>query len=243
MVGRLIRFFTENWALKLAAVALAVLLWLAVEANTPRRAVFDDVPVEVDVQDPNWRLEGEPEPATARVTVTGPQGELLALASDPPRILVQVDQVNDTVESQVVPLQWIRLPPELRNTGVVGLRPDTIRLRFEELASKSLPVQVRTEGDLPQGLSLSIPIQTSPAAVEVRGPARALEELDSIALFPVDLSGLRSNTNVPTTVDSTALAAGVRVTPRQVNVVLRVVPTDSQPGLRPDSARPAGASG
>ena len=235
MVGRLIRFFTENWTLKLAAVALAILLWLAVEANTPRRQRFGDVPVEVEVQDPDYRLARDPEPPTVSVTVVGPQGELLSLAGDPPRIVVPVERVTDTVESQVVPLQWVRLPRNLRETRVEAIRPDTIRLYYERLVSRSLPVRVALEGRLPEGLTLVRPIATNPVRVEVSGPARALESLDSVPLLPVDLSGLRSNTNVPTSVDSTALAPGVRFTPREVNVVLRVEQVDTLPPLPPDT--------
>ncbi len=169
------------------------------------------------------------------MTVQGPRGELVDLSGDPPRIVLQVERVNDTIESQVVPLQWVQLPASMRETRVLDLRPDTIRLHYQRLDSRTLPVQVRTRGDLPDGLALSLPINTNPAAVELRGDASVLASVDSVPLLPVDLSGIRSTTNVPTAVDSSALD-GLSFSPREVNVVLRVVPTDSQPGLRPDSA-------
>lgn len=228
MGRRLIALFTNNWALKLAALALAVLLWLAVRASTPGRQTFTEIPVEVDVRDPDWRLMGEPQPSTVSITVTGPTGQLLALAGNPPRIVLPVDQVNDSTERQVVPPQWIQIPRGLDQIRVVsGPRPDTIRLRYERLASKTLPVRVRTRGDLPDGFALALPITSNPATVEVRGPAREIEAIDSVPLLPVDLSGIRSTTNVPTQVDSTAVE-GLRVTPREMNVILRVVPIDSQ---------------
>lgn len=231
MLRRVIRFFTENWAMKLAAVALALLLWMAVRASTPKRTMFRNVPVEVDLRDPDWRLVGEPVPSTVSVTVTGPTGELMTLAADPPRIVLPVERVNDSIETQVVSPQWIRVPRGLDRTRIDGLRPDTVRLRYERLASRSFPVRVTTRGDLPEGLALELPIRTTPTTVEVRGPARTLTELDTIPLLPVELSGLRSATNVPATVDTTALE-GFRVSPTEVNVMIRVVPTDSQPGLR-----------
>ncbi|HUE76321.1 MAG TPA: CdaR family protein [Longimicrobiales bacterium] len=240
MLRRVIRFFTENWALKLAAVALALLLWMAVRANTPKRAVFRNVPVEVDLRDPDWRLLGEPVPSTVSVTVTGPTGELMALAADPPHIVLPVERVNDSIETQVVPPQWIRVPRGLDRTRIDGLRPDTIRLRYERLATRTLPVRVTTRGDLPEGLALALPIRTTPPTVQVRGPARTLTALDTVPLLPVDLSGLRAATNVPATVDTIALE-GFSISPSEVNVMLRVVPTDSQPGLR-DEATPGTTS-
>lgn len=232
-----IRYITDNWALKLAAVALALLLWLAVRASTPKRTVFRNVPVQVDLRDPGWRLVGEPFPSAVSVTVTGPTRELMALAADPPRIVLPVERVNDSTETQVVPPQWIRLPRglDLTRTRIEGLRPDTIRLRYERLESRTLPVKVRTRGDLPDGLALALPLTTNPSLVDVRGPRRLLTGVDSIPLLPVDLSGIRSATNVPASIDTAALE-GLTVTPTEVNVSIRVLPTDSQPGLQPDSA-------
>lgn len=234
MVTRALRIITENWGLKLAAVGLAVLMWMGVRANEPERAEFPGIPVEVDLRDPDWKLAGSPEPATVTVTVLGPTAELLDLAADPPRIVLLVERVNDPVERQVVPLQWVQLPGGIRDVRVLGIRPDTIRLRYERLESRALPVQVRTTGTLPEGFILTGPVRTNPAAVEVRGPEQRLAALDSVPLLPVDISGLRSTTNVPTPVDTAALD-GVSVTPEDVNVILRVVadslaqPADSGP--------------
>lgn len=236
MAARLIGFFTENWALKLAAVALALLLWLAVRANTPKRATYRNVPVQVDLRDPEWRLAGPPSPSSVSVTVTGSTGALMTLASEPPRIILPVDRVTDSTEVQVVPVHWIQFPQGVERgpggVSVSSLRPDTIRLRYERLESRTLPLHVTTRGDLPQGLALALPINTTPSVVEVRGPGGIIDRLDSVPLLPVDLSGLRSTTNVPTPVDTASLPRGLQVNPSEVNVVLRVVPTDSQPGLR-----------
>ena len=222
MVKRAIGFLTENWVLKLAAVAMAVLLWMGVRASEPERARFPGIPVEVDLRDPDWQLAGPPEPASVNVTVLGPTGELMTLAGDPPRIVLPVEHVNDTLESQVVPLQWVQLPSGIRDARVLGLRPDTIRLRFERLASSTLPVKVSTTGSLPDGFLLSRPVNTNPTLVLVRGPQPRLSEVDSVPLLPVDIGGLRSTTNVPTRVDTAALP-GVMVIPDEVNVILRVV--------------------
>lgn len=224
-MSTIVRFLTENWALKLAALGLAILLWLAITANEEQRADFRNIPVSVDLRDPDWRLE-RLEPATVTVRVQGRRGELVELGGDPPRIVLPVERVSDSVESQVVPLQWVQLPPGLRNTRVLGLRPDTIRLYYQRLETRRLPVRVQTRGEVPEGLALSRPVNTNPSVVEVRGPAQQVAELDSVPLVPVNLSGLRSTTNVPVPVDTAGLAE-LRFEPAEVNVVLRVVPADS----------------
>ncbi|MFP4623226.1 MAG: CdaR family protein [Gemmatimonadota bacterium] len=234
-MSRLVGFLTESWGLKLAAVALAILLWAAVTANEPVRASFRSVDVEVDLRDPDWRLE-RVDPSGVTVRLLGPRGELVALADDLPRIVLPVERVNDTVESHVVPVQWVQagLPAVARETRVLGLRPDTIRLYFERVASRTLPVQVQTRGELPEGLALDTPISTNPSVVEVRGPRNTLQDMDSVPLFPLDVSGLESTTRVLTGVDTTGFE-GLRFRPAEVRVVLRVVRADSQPRLHPDS--------
>jgi YbbR domain-containing protein len=220
VLQRVIGFFTDNWALKLAALGMAILLWMGVRASEPERATFPGIPVEVDLRDPDWQLE-RLDPPTVRVTVQGPTGELLTLANDPPQIIFPVERVNDTLESQVVPLQWVRLPGEIRDARVLMLRPDTIRMHFQRLASTTLPVKVTTRGELPDGFSLVTPVSTNPGVLVVRGTERQLRALDSIPLLPVDVSGVRSTTNVPTRVDTAAIS-GVSVAPEEVNVILRV---------------------
>lgn len=236
MVKRAVRFFTENWGLKLTALGMAILLWMGVRASEPERASFPGIPVEVDLRDPDWQLAGEPEPATVTVTVLGPTGELMSMANDPPRIVLPVESVTDTLESQIVPLQWVQLPAGIRDARVLALRPDTIRLHYERLASSTLPVRVRTTGSLPEGFTLVTPVTANPVVVVARGPRARLSEVDSIPLAPVDLSGLRTTTNVPTRVD-TAEVPGLRILPEEVNVILRVV-ADSAAAAADTSQRP-----
>jgi YbbR domain-containing protein len=243
--NRIIRALTDNWALKLAALALAILLWMAVRAEDPEATTFRNVPVNVDLRDPGWRLV-DVEPAAVHVTVLGPTSELLTLASDPPRIVLPVERVADSVETQVVPVQWVQLPRPLTRARVIALRPDTIRLRYERLATRTLPLRVRFVGEVEEGFEIVGPVDTNPSTVEVRGPVRLVMELDSVPLIPVDISGLRSTTNVPVRVDSVALGP-IRASPPEVNVVLRVTPTEPDPESddRPeqisasDASRPA----
>jgi YbbR domain-containing protein len=227
VADRIFRSLTENWALKLAALTLAILLWMAVRAGTPEATTFRNIPVQVDLRDPDWRLAELPQPPVVNVTVRGTTGELLTLASQPPRIVLLVDRVADSVETQVLPLQWVQLPPDVRQARVIALRPDTIRLRDERLSTRTLPVRIRTVGDLPDGYELVQAPSATPARLQVRGPARIVDVLDSVPLLPVDISGLRSTTNVPAGVDSAYLDPA-RASPREVNVILRVVPTERE---------------
>jgi YbbR domain-containing protein len=235
--SRILRSFAKNWGLKLAALSLAILLWMAVRAGTPRATTFRNIPVQIDLRDTDWQLAEPPQPTAVHVTVRGPTGELMTLASQPPRIVLLVDRVTDSVETQVLPLQWVQLPREVREARVLSLRPDTIRLRYERLETRAFPVRIRTTGDLPDGYALAPGASASPATVQLRGPARILDQLDSLSLEPVDVSGLRTTTSIPTRIDTVGLG-GARVSPQEVTVVVRVAPVDPGEAL----AEPASSS-
>jgi YbbR domain-containing protein len=238
---RVLRLLTENWALKLAAIALAIMLWMAVRAGTPKAQVFRNVAVQVDLRDPDWRLASQPDPPSVHVTVQGSTGELMTLAQQGPRIVLPVERVADSVETRVVPFQWVQLPAGVRQARVVALRPDSILLRYERLVTRTFPVRARTVGDLPPDYELLLPISTSPSAVQVRGAVRHLAALDSVPLVPVDIAELRSTTNIPARVDTTALGP-VRVFPQEVNVVLRVAPIELNDAADPGEDAPTGTS-
>ena len=53
-MGSLSGFFSRNLTLKLAAFGVALLLWVAVRAETPSIQDFPGVPVQVAVSDPMW---------------------------------------------------------------------------------------------------------------------------------------------------------------------------------------------
>ena len=85
---------TRNWQLKLSAMGLAVLLWTVPELGKEGSQVLENIPVRVQLNDPEWALIQEPLPATIQLTLSGPSRELFALGLDRPSIVIPVDQVS-----------------------------------------------------------------------------------------------------------------------------------------------------
>ena len=98
-MGFLRRLVTQNLSLKLASVALAVLLWTVVRVETPERQSLPGVPVRVALTDPGWALADAPLPATVEVVFNGPARELFRMAVERPILTIPVDEVDvgDTV--------------------------------------------------------------------------------------------------------------------------------------------------
>src|SRR5438309_10837586 len=77
MAGNVTRLFTRNWPIKLAAVFLALMLYVAVAAQQPISQSFD---LKVTVLVPPGRALLQ-QPPTVSVVFTGRGGEILKLRS------------------------------------------------------------------------------------------------------------------------------------------------------------------
>jgi YbbR domain-containing protein len=217
------RIVTKNWQLKLAALAMAVLLWTVPRFDAQSRQVMDDVPVRVRLNDPQFALVGEPFPSTVQVTLSGPARALFALEVDRPSVVVPVDRVSSADTAVLLLLQWLRIP-EGEGVVVEEFRPQQVRLAFEPLEVGALALSPRFTGSLPEGLSLAQSPTVSPELVRASGPASRLEAMDSLPLLALDLAGVEQSGAYRQAVDTAGLP-GLVVSPREATVHLRVEET------------------
>lgn len=219
-MGPLSGFFTRNWTLKLAALGLALLLWISVRVEAPNRQELSGVPVRVDLADPGWALTDPPMPATVQVRFGGPSRELFRMAVDRPSLVIPMDQVVNGDTTVVLRNQWVRVQDR---PGVVveSIQPSTVRLVLEPIERVALPPALRFQGELPQGLAFAAPTLPSPVDIRVSGPRSRIAALDSVPLVPVDLSNVRSSGVVSTGVATEGLE-GLQIQPLSVELELRV---------------------
>lgn len=232
MPRTLLSLLTDNWALKLAALLLAILLWTIVKSGELSRVRLDDIPIEVVVQDPGWTLAAPPAPSTASVVFSGPWRELVRLGVNQPRVIVVVDEVRDSMELRSLSTSWVQLEGDLQRTRTEEIQPSSVLLAFERLRTRLVPVSVPTTGTLPEGLELAGPLRVDPPAIRVSGAGERLVGLDSIRIQPIDLSQIRYSAALTLPVDSSALA-GLAFSPRSVEVYVPVTMTDTLPPTAP----------
>jgi hypothetical protein len=114
------------------------------------------------------------------------------------------------------------------NTRVEAIMADSVRLVFEPVIERVMPVAVRTSGSPAAGQELVRPLRSVPAAVRVRGAASRVFAVDSIILPPVAL-GDRSGTDTVRVLVPIADLGLISVLPSSVEVVvpLRDTPPDT----------------
>ncbi|HEU0012846.1 MAG TPA: hypothetical protein VFQ45_04145 [Longimicrobium sp.] len=124
------RLITHNWRLKLAALALAVLIWVLASAQQTTRQ-WITARVEPVVRDPDFTLAGQPDPATVRVQFRGRGRDLWELAINRPIVVLRVDTVGGR-RAFVLENRMVRLPGGVSRAVVVeDIRPPVVRLELQ----------------------------------------------------------------------------------------------------------------
>lgn len=230
MLQRIIEWTTTDWALKLTALALAFLLWTTVRADTPGQWETD-VPVRVINNDADWVLADPPVPTHVRVVLRGPYRELLRAASERPEIVVPIDQVTDSLEDRPLYDHYVRMPTGTPGTRVATVQPGMVRLTWDRVATRLIPVTVQLVGEPATGFRLAGPPEIEPSVVRASGAGRNLARVDSLSLPPIDLRDRRSMDTLQMVIDTTG--TGIIISPRTVRVVVPILPILSEDGPMP----------
>lgn len=239
MIQKALDWVTRDWALKLTALALAFLLWTSVRAEQPGTWQPTTIPVQVLNDDPEWIVVDPPSPQVVEVHFRGPYRELLRAASDPPQLIVPFEDVDDSVMVRAINRNWVRMPPGTEQVVIDQIIPAEVRVAFDRVNTRLLPVAAAVSGELPPGYELSGEPQVEPAMVRASGPGRALARMDSLRLPVIDLRDRRTRDTLQLTIDTTG--TGLIVSPRNIRVILPIqatmpdssaVPLSPPPGER-----------
>jgi YbbR domain-containing protein len=199
---------TQNWQLKLAAFALAVLLWIVVSADQVTTQWLP-VSIDVDLRDPGMRLVEGPIPNEVEVRFAGPGRDLWELAVNRPRLLLRVTDADDNQVFLLDP-RMVHVPAGLQ-AAAQDVRPSSVRLRFVPLGSREVPVRVQVSAPPREGMVLLDSLAVEPRYVRVSGPAARVAEVREVLTRPIDLSH-----------ESGAFARSIRVDTAGLGVSLSV---------------------
>lgn len=211
---------THNGWLKVAALVGAVFLWAIAPTDRTQRESLTSVPIRVQVADLNWALAGSPFPSEVEVRFTGPARELIRLAREGTAVRIQIAEVIDADTTVTLRRDWVLLDGA-SELVVEEILPGSVQLEFEPVVAAALAVELRTIDSLPDGLAFASPLGVTPAVVRARGPARLLEQIDSVPTLPIDLSEISSSGIRTVSIDTTGLG-GTLLTPLEVSVGIRV---------------------
>ena len=215
----------RNLTPMLAALALALVLWVVVRMEQPERRTLTGVPVRVQLTDPQWAVAGEPAPSSATLRLAGTSRQLLRLAGNQPSIMVPVDAVGSADTSLLIDRNWVRLQG-IEGVVVEEVEPDAVSITFEPMVAADVPVEINLFGS-PSDEWMATPLATAnPRSIRVIGPASRVEELRAIQLDSLDLSGMAESQVVRVAVRDSIVAGLTSISHDTVAVRVELTPRE-----------------
>lgn len=180
-------FFTKNLALKIVSLIFAMLLWgyVMMETDPSRIKTVSNVAVS---------FEGEDELLSKNLTVRGDRGQLL------PKITVQVSTkltkysaLDAAAITATVNLRSISKPDAYKlrinatalDGSVVNVSPSEILLEVDDLAARTVPIEIDYVGTLPENYWRGEPALSTQSLI-VRGAAEDVSRVVK-AICPITL--------------------------------------------------------
>lgn len=220
------RLFKQNARIKVFSVLLAGAFWFffAYQAETVQRSY--DVPIEYRNLPDGWILEGW-RPVGARVTLSGHARSFELL--NPASLMISVDLANIREGSQEVilmPEDLLRKRPS--SLSVTRIEPNVIRLDARGTTTAHLPIEVLTEGKLPDHLQL-MGVKVLPSSVRVRLRRVDMDKELKIATEPIRLDALTQTLVIKPRLILPPNVSFLDPEPAEVRVTVEVAPAAPQP--------------
>ncbi len=183
------RLFLNDLLLKAASVILAVCFWfyLAVVLDPETQTTIRNVPINYTNKDTvtsNGLVMVETsEEILADVTIKGSR-KLISITQ--PRDLRLVVDLSQCTQAEVYDL---KIEPSFRPSttamSIVELSPISVSVEMDELAEKSVPIEVRTKGQLRDDYLFGEKT-VSATSLTVKGPKKDIDTIDA-AIVEIDL--------------------------------------------------------
>jgi YbbR domain-containing protein len=188
-VGRR-RLFGRDVGLRVLALALAIGLWIFVNAGERGSVEALNVPINYSGLPGGMVIVNRP-PTQVKIEVTGPR-TLLSLL-DPERLTLKID-----LHAVATGQSDFKIYPAMfnvgRNTTVTGISPDQLALDIDRLETRDVPVHLAVDGRVGPGYTISS-VDITPSNVTVVGPSRYVAPLSFLRTEPFELHGITADTS------------------------------------------------
>jgi diadenylate cyclase len=186
---------TANLVPKGIAFALVLVLWGFI-AGQQRTEMWLTVPLEYRNIPTNMEIAGELV-NKVEVGIRGPRGVISGVSQDQVRAHIDLSQGLRGLNYVRITTDNIRIPV---GTGVTKINPSSMRIRLEDVKTRSVQVKAQFIGKLPQPLRLET-VWVEPHFVVLQGPESRLTKVREVLTEPIDLSSITENTKISVGVD------------------------------------------
>lgn len=178
--------FTENLGLKLVSLLCALGFFVFIRGSERAERRFDvGVAQDLPPESENRALVKDP-PSEISVTLSGPRTQIEALPRDLGTIVIDLSSGREnTIE--VTPAMIPNVPPGIK---VEQIFPQRIEVRWDDVVSREITVQVGRTGEPAKGYSIKSKIASAPETVVAHGPRTLVDLMQFARTAPFDVDGL-----------------------------------------------------
>jgi YbbR domain-containing protein len=217
---RAFRFLLHNWPLKVAAIALASLLYGGLVLSQTTQDFTSPVPIQI-VNAPSDVIVLSNPGAVTRVRYVAPPDLGLRIDSTTFRASVDLAEVDPGAGTVSIPVVVESIDPRIQ---VLDFDPRAIVVELDRVASKTVPIRAVLL-NVPTGFETGEPAVEGTTAI-VRGPQSVVSRVTEVqAPVTIDGSGIDVNqlvTLVPVDDQASAISSAVRIDVEPAQVRVRV---------------------
>lgn len=213
MRAKLLQLLARNWQLKFAAVLLALMLYVAVQAQQPITQTFT-MKLNVDVPRGRTLLQ---KPPTLQVQVSGKGAELMRLRTFPSAI---TKTVPDTLSAALwlIRLENADVPvPKGVDVSVQSIDPREVTVSLDSVIRKEVRVVPLVAVVPESGFIVRSGLSISPMIARIVGPVDNVASIESVTTIPTEITNVTGAFTRDLPIDTSALGI-VRIAPRHVTV-------------------------
>jgi len=195
--------FTTNLIPKSISFILVCVLWVFI-GGQPRAEIWMNVPLEYRNMPANMEIVGDLV-NRVEVGIRGPRTLISSISPDQLKAFVDLSQ-------SMAGANHVRLTPDnVRaplGTEITKVAPSSVRIRLEDIKSRSVPVKAHLVGKLLRPLRLK-GVVVEPPEIVLQGPAGILKKVREIFTEPVDLGEVN---------ESLQISVPLEITPQQLRL-------------------------
>lgn len=198
----------ENIGLKISAVVLSLLLWFFVTSSGKSQMSFEvtpefkNIPVGLGIVNNDAK--------TVIVTIRGQERLMKNVRPSDVRVFVNLSRAKKGEGTYPINRDDIKLPYAMTITDVV---PASVRIRLDERATKSVPVDPVVTGSPAKGYYLKS-VVVNPRSVVIQGLKAELRKISVLRTEAMDISGMKETSVVEMNIET----SGMNIKP-EVNTV------------------------
>lgn len=177
---------TRRWQYKVAALFVAVLLWVTVSTDEQQEQA---VPTRIE-----WELRDSSHvlveaPGQVQTVFQAQMGDLLSFVGNNPVIRYSVDTVTSREMRISLATSMVQYG-QVGSARPVAVRPSQVLLRFEPRVRRRVPVRPRVRAEAAEGFAVADSPRAEPDSVAISGAESEVERIDELTTEEVVLEEL-----------------------------------------------------